>query len=103
MQPCQRVRPLPHWLKLRDQHHTESDQRSLSDSCIGWTLNSVITTVREQTMWIRRSRSQEEQPQLQVQVEWTLVDGQLQCQWQPPAVFAEVDPPLSVPKRPKAA
>lgn len=54
-------------------------------------------------MWIRRSRSQEEQPQLQVQVEWTLVDGQLQCQWQPPAVFEEVDPPLSVPKRPKAA
>lgn len=54
-------------------------------------------------MWIRRSRSQEERPQLEVQAEWTLVDGQLKCQWQPPAVFAEVDQPLPMPKRPNAA
>lgn len=54
-------------------------------------------------MWIRRSRSQEEQPQLQVQVEWTLVDGQLMCQWQPPSAFAEVEQPRSMPRRPKAA
>ncbi|ABW28433.1 hypothetical protein [Acaryochloris marina] len=54
-------------------------------------------------MWIRRSHWQEEQPQLQVQAEWTLVDGQLQCQWQPATVLAEVEQPLAMLRRPKAA
>ncbi len=55
-------------------------------------------------MLMHHNRFQEEPEQPQVQAEWTLVDGQLVCQWQPLLASTEnMDQPLSMPKRQKAA
>lgn len=54
-------------------------------------------------MWMQRARFQEDLEQPQVQAEWTLVDGQLVCQWQPLTAVAEVEQIRALPKRHKAA